>query len=369
VTDQTKTNAEPEPIEETGDGTGRLQELDYALRELWYYAFPSRELAPGALAAKTILGEDLVFGRDGEGKPFCLIDICPHRGIPLHFGRLNGAELECCYHGWRFAPDGRLTAIPSLTDDQDFDLSRVKVKAYPCREAEGNIWVWMGAGTGPFTPHMDIPALPKNLGPIRVFERQLFPCPLDHAVMGLMDPAHGPFVHAAWWWRPASSAYEKSKAFAPSDLGFTMCRHRPSSNSRAYRILGGTPETEISFRLPGVRVEHIEAGRQQVVNLTAVTPIGPEATEVNQIIYWTSPWLTPLTPVLKGFARRFLGQDRDVVTKQQIGLTHNPPMRLIDDADTPAKWYLRLKREYTRSRAEGRAFNNPVPETTLRWRS
>ena len=148
-----------------------------------------------------------------------------------------------------------------------------------------------------------------------------------------------------------------------------MCRHRPSSNSRAYRILGGTPETEISFRLPGVRVEHIEAGRQQVVNLTAVTPIGPEATEVNQIIYWTSPWLTPLTPVLKGFARRFLGQDRDVVTKQQIGLTHNPPMRLIDDADTPAKWYLRLKREYTRSRAEGRAFNNPVPETTLRWRS
>ncbi|MEE8139381.1 MAG: aromatic ring-hydroxylating dioxygenase subunit alpha, partial [Alphaproteobacteria bacterium] len=56
-------------------------------------------------------------------------------------------------------------------------------------------------------------------------------------------------------------------------------------------------------------------------------------------------------------------------TKQQIGLTHNPPMRLIEDADTQAKWYLRLKWEFARSRAEGRPFENPVPETTLRWRT
>ncbi|MEE9290289.1 MAG: aromatic ring-hydroxylating dioxygenase subunit alpha, partial [Alphaproteobacteria bacterium] len=62
-------------------------------------------------------------------------------------------------------------------------------------------------------------------------------------------------------------------------------------------------------------------------------------------------------------------QDREIVTKQQIGLTHNPPMRLIEDADTQAKWYLRLKWEFARSRTEGRPFENPVPETTLRWRT
>ena len=28
-------------------------------------------------------------------------------------------------------------------------------------------------------------------------------------------------------------------------------------------------------------------------------------------------------------------------------------LRLIDDADTPAKWYLKLKREFARCRAEG----------------
>ena len=36
------------------------------------------------------------------------------------------------------------------------------------------------------------------------------PCNVDHGIIGLMDPAHGPFVHQAWWWRSArgwSSSY------------------------------------------------------------------------------------------------------------------------------------------------------------------
>ena len=41
----------------------------------------------------------------------------------------------------------------------------------------------------------------------------------------------------------------------------------------------------------------------------------------------------------------------------------------IDDADTQAKWYYRLKREYRHARAEGRPFRNPVESRTLEWRS
>jgi hypothetical protein len=42
---------------------------------------------------------------------------------------------------------------------------------------------------------------------------------------------------------------------------------------------------------------------------------------------------------------------------------------LIDDADTQAKWYYRLKREWLRAADEGRPFENPVKPCTLRWRS
>jgi phenylpropionate dioxygenase-like ring-hydroxylating dioxygenase large terminal subunit len=343
---------------------------DYALRDLWYYALPASALGTGKLVARTILGEDLVFGRDTQGAPFALADVCPHRGIPLRFGTFDGKEVQCCYHGWRFAPDGRLTCVPSLVAGQSFDFNRVRVGSYPCREADGNVWIYVGKDRAQ-ADALDIPRLP-DLGAAnfhRLYESQLFACPMDHAVMGLMDPAHGPFVHSSWWWRPPATAHEKAKHFAPSDLGFTMVRHAPSSNSRLYRLLGGKPETEISFRLPGVRIEHIRAGRHHIVSLTGVTPQGPKETLVHQAIYWTIPWMSAFKPVLAGLMTRFLGQDRDIVTKQQLGLRHNPPLRLIDDADTPAKWYLRLKREYARSRAEGRPFVNPVPDTVLRWKS
>ena len=41
----------------------------------------------------------------------------------------------------------------------------------------------------------------------------------------------------------------------------------------------------------------------------------------------------------------------------------------LNDADRQAKWYQQLKREWATSRAEGRAFQNPVKPETLRWKS
>jgi phenylpropionate dioxygenase-like ring-hydroxylating dioxygenase large terminal subunit len=197
----------------------------------------------------------------------------------------------------------------------------------------------------------------------------IFPCHIDHAVVGLMDPAHGPFVHRSWWWRSRRSIHEKARRFEPAPLGFRMARHRPSSNSAGYKLLGGTPTTEITFNLPGLRIEHVSAGRHTLCGLTAVTPINTHETRVNHAIYWTMPWLAPLKPLLRPFARAFLGQDRRIVERQQAGLEGDPPLMLIDDADTQAKWYYRLKREYARAVVEGTPFENPVTERTLRWRS
>ena len=337
------------------------------LREAWYYALAGRRLKPGSVLAKTLLGEPILIGRERTGTAFALRDVCPHRGIPLTCGRFDGREIECCYHGWRFTSDGGCTAIPSLVAGQDFAIDRIRVPSYPVREVQGNIWIYFGrdpAGA-PEIPH--VPEIGERS--YAIAETVRFAGPIDHAVVGLMDPAHGPFVHRSWWWRSRRSIHEKAKEFVPSPFGFTMSRHRPSRNSRAYRLLGGTPETEIAFSLPGVRLEHIRAGRHVLCSLTAVTPLGAEETEVNHVIYWTMPWLDPLRPLLRPFVRAFLTQDRDIVAKQQIGLRHDPPLLLISDADTQARWYYRLKQEYRRARAETRDFVNPVTPRVLRWRS
>jgi phenylpropionate dioxygenase-like ring-hydroxylating dioxygenase large terminal subunit len=337
------------------------------LREAWYYALPGRRLKRGAMLAKTLLGEPVLIGRDAAGAPFALRDLCPHRGVPLSCGSFDGREVECCYHGWRFATDGRCTTIPSLVDGQVLDTAKIRTMAYPAREVQGNIWVYFGSDPN------GAPAIPviPDIGErgYAMVETVRFPGAIDHAVVGLMDPAHGPFVHQSWWWRSRRSIHEKAKTFAPSPWGFTMTRHAPSSNSRAYRLLGGTPQTEIAFRLPGIRIEHISAGRHVLCNLTAVTPIDESQTEINHVIYWTMPWLNPLRPLLRLFVRKFLHQDRDIVALQQRGLRHAPALLLINDADSQAKWYYRLKQEYARAREEGRDFVNPIKPRVLRWRS
>jgi len=349
------------------------------LKDIWYFAIPGESLKAGDLVHKVMLGEPLVIGRTTEGEAFALRDICPHRGVPLSAGRMLGNDksacgapvVECPYHGWQFRTNGACAHIPSLVEGQDVEVARIKVRAYPLREVQGNIWLWFADEKRlELAPNHEPPMMPGfgDQAP-NIREAMTFSCHVDHAVIGLMDPAHGPFVHQSWWWRSSTSIHEKAKAFAPSELGFAMVEHQPSSNSLAYKILGGKPTTEIAFRLPGIRIERITAGNHRLVGLTSVTPIDEKTTEITQSFYWTMPFLSVFKPIARVFMKRFLGQDRDMVNLQQQGLKFDPRLMLINDADIQAKWYQRLKSEWATSLDQGRPFENPVKPATLRWRS
>lgn len=325
----------------------------------------------GEMVHKIIMDEPILFCRGHDGKVFALRDICPHRGIPLSDGTFDGEEIECCYHGWRFDCRGTCTHIPALVGHEGIKPQNIHVRSYAISEQQGNIWVYMedAQSKSPALPPVPyVPDITAGDSPF-ICERMIFPCYMDHAVVGLMDPAHGPFVHTSWWWRKRKSIHEKAKAFAPSYLGFTMLRHKPSRNSFAYKILGGSPETEISFQLPGVRIEHIRVGKHVVGNLTCVTPISATETEITHSIYTSIAWLKLLKPFLKLFAIGFLNQDKQVVVMQQSGLKYEQNLLLIRDSDTQARWYYQLKNEFIRAAHEARNFVNPVKEAVLRWRS
>ena len=342
----------------------------------WYFVALSRDVAAGSLKRHEVMGEPVLIGRTKGGAVFGLRDICPHRAAPLSAGRVvdkagEGETVECPYHGWRFRTDGVCAAIPSLVEDQAFEADRIRVRSYPVRESQGMVFVWMAADPrSDAAPDHEPPVFPGVVGgDARLVESMDFDSHIDHAVVGLMDPAHGPFVHQQWWWRSEHSMHEKAKAFEPRDLGFAMVRHAPSSNSRAYRILGGAPATEITFRLPGYRWEHIQVGERQVLALTCLTPVTETRTRITQI-FWSDHWVFALArPFLRLGVRAFLKQDGGMVNLQNEGLRYDPALLWIDDADKQAKWYQQLKREWARSRAEGRAFANPVKAAVLRWKS
>lgn len=344
------------------------------LYDIWYFAALSGDLKPGKLQRYEILGEPVLLGRTRSGEVYALRDICPHRAAPLSAGKLtrdaDGAEtVECPYHGWRFRTDGACSAIPSLVADQQIDTARIRVRRYPVAESQGLVFVWMTAD-GRGEPDQPPPTFPGVVGGgPKMVDRMVFDAHIDHAVIGLMDPAHGPYVHQQWWWRTSHSQHDKAKTFEPREAGFSMVRHAPSSNSYAYKLLGGAPATEITFRLPGLRWEHIVVGARQVLTLTCLTPVNDKQTRITQIT-WSDHWLVGLLrPFLRLGAKAFLRQDGDMVNLQNEGLRYDPSLLWIDDADKQAKWYQALKREWAASRAAGRPFENPVEGGVLRWRS
>ena len=337
------------------------------LRNIWHFGMASRDLAAGRLVHRRICGLPVVFGRTAGGTVFALRDNCPHRGAPLSEGRIRGECVECCYHGWTFGADGACRSIPALVADDPVDLGKIVVDRFPLRERQGLIWIWIGDGDGDGVPVPEVPDV-GDAAP-QIVHALEFDVGIDHAVVGLIDPAHTPHVHESWWWRRPGQRRDKEKKFAPSALGFDMTAHRASSNSKIYRLLGGAPEVEIAFALPGIRIEHIRAGRNFYCGMTACTPIDEDRTLTTHLMWWSMRWLSVFKPVALPFVRAFLAQDQAVFAKQAKGLRWDPDLRLTGQPDQQAKWYFRIKNEWERASADGRPFENPLTEATLRWRT
>ena len=344
--------------------------MDNFVKDIWYFAGLLSDIQDGGTRAFSLAGEPIVLARESDNI-FALRDICPHRAVPLSAGCVKSGTVECPYHGGRFGlEDGLCKEIPALPQDSDMEVERIGVRTYPIRQAGPLIWIYLRSDPKDISsppiepPEFDLPRARATLD-----DEVELACHIDHAVIGLMDPAHGPYVHRQWWWRSEKSIHEKAKAFEPRDLGFAMVAHTPSSNSFAYKLLGGKPVTEITFQLPSIRTEEITIGKRKVLSFTALTPLDENKTAIRQLFFTDHPTFRILSPFLGGFARAFLRQDSDMVDLQQKGLKHEPRLMLVEDADTQAKWYYALKKAWAKSNSTGETFTNPVKARILRWRS
>ena len=339
----------------------------------WYPAARARELKRGRTSTALLLGLPLLLGRTGEGRVFAMRDLCPHRGIPLSAGWFDGETVACKYHGWRFDPmSGQCREIPSLTSADTLDPTKIYASAFPAEERDGYCWVYVpGPGVGRVRGELPaVPELPKFSERFRSAHLEAdLPCNVDHGIIGLMDPAHGPFVHQSWWWRSRASIHEKEKHFEPIAEGFRMSAHAPSGNSAPYKLLGvyGEPiTTTIDFVLPNRRLETIRCGAKWFSSLTTVTPVTASTCRIDVLAAWNVFYSVPfVTAIARYFGARFVGQDQQTMVEQAEGLRFHPGLMLIDDADKPAKWYFALKQRRLKGVGE-HPLDGPV---TLHWRS
>jgi renierapurpurin 18,18'-hydroxylase len=92
--------------------------------------------------------------RSEDGTLFALENRCAHRQVPLTHGVVQGCAVKCGYHGWTYNAAGGCIDVPYL----DKDRLPNGVRAYPCREVDGLIFIFTG------DPALAESRLPPSLG-------------------------------------------------------------------------------------------------------------------------------------------------------------------------------------------------------------
>ncbi|MDD5200858.1 MAG: aromatic ring-hydroxylating dioxygenase subunit alpha [Terrimicrobiaceae bacterium] len=160
------------------------------LANYWYPVALSRDIRDQPVAAR-LLDQRLVLYRTSQGVA-AANDLCLHRGVPLSMGHLDGGELVCAYHGFRYDGNGQCVCIPAHPGAAI--PPKLRLTTHPVRECYGMIWTCLAnqpAGTFPELPEWDDPAY-----------QQALPDPLDlsasagRQLEGFMDVAHFAFLHA-----------------------------------------------------------------------------------------------------------------------------------------------------------------------------
>jgi len=122
--------------------------------DYWYPIAWSEQVRPGKMLACRYAGEPVAVIRGEDGKLFALENRCAHRQVPLTHGVVRGCTVKCGYHGWTYDTAGVCVDVPYL------GMERLPngVKAYPCREIDGLIFIFTG------DPALAEARLPRSLG-------------------------------------------------------------------------------------------------------------------------------------------------------------------------------------------------------------
>jgi phthalate 4,5-dioxygenase len=218
-------------LTKTGKGTpcGEL------MRRYWQPAALSEELVADKPLPVTMFGEELILFRDGAGQPGLIGRYCAHQGVDMIYGRVEKDGIRCMYHGWLFDRCGKLLVSGDWVPEGERRMS-VGQPAYPCIEAGGVIFTYMGPGDPPPSPAYEFLSVPAEN---RVVTKILMHCNYLQANEGNIDPLHLSFLHR----NLQDTARDKARVV-------------PGSNASPNSLVGKdqTPTIEVEVTRFGLRI-------------------------------------------------------------------------------------------------------------------
>ncbi len=230
------------------------------LRNTWYVAGWATEFGAATAVGRSIVGELVVLYRKRDGTLVALEDRCAHRWAPLSFGRVEGDDLRCMYHGLKYGADGRCIEIPG----QERIARSLCVRTYPVVERHCFAWIWMG------DPARVDPDLIPDLGMLDQSWRRIYHGSLDYEANyalisdNLLDLSHIAFLHEKTLGRPVVTVSEDhltpyfpgGAEAKPLDRGVRVDSWVSGPQARTVVLPSNVPDgdlwTRTDFLVPGV---------------------------------------------------------------------------------------------------------------------
>lgn len=298
------------------------------LRNSWYVAALTTELAAGALVGRQIVGLPVLLYRDERGAVAAIGNRCPHRFAPLHLGRLEEGQVRCGYHGLGFDRTGQCVHNPHGSDSA---VRALRVPAYPAVEQQGLVWVWPG---DPDSADFALPPTFECLEGERSFVGFGYLHGNAHYELmsdNILDLSHVEFLHPGL----GTEAVSKAKVEVRQVDDRIVCSRQmknellPPNLERAYRTGGARVDRamEVTWQAPAVlrlqvSVEPLEGDDTSVRGSESIHLFTPETSGSTHYFYAGAMNRTTSDEVIaNGFfqalRRAFVTEDKPMIDAQQ----------------------------------------------------
>jgi nitrite reductase/ring-hydroxylating ferredoxin subunit len=231
----------------------------------WFQVAYPEEVAPGQAIPLKFFGKDLVLFRTESGEVRMLDAFCPHLGAHLGYGgKVEGANIRCPFHAWKFDGTGACTEIPYAKKIP----ANAKMRPWEVREWAGLIVAWHHAGGEPAAWE---PGAVAEFGDAEwtAYERRRWTIHTRNQEMAenAVDSAHFHYLHGTSN-MPASQAEVKGHILRVfSDTGMETPRGH---------VDGSVESLSYGFGLGVVRFK----GLVETLLVSSVTPIDSENVDV-----------------------------------------------------------------------------------------
>ncbi len=320
------------------------------LANYWHPVALSREVSAAPVGA-TLLDQRLVVYRTSQGITVAN-DLCLHRGVPLRLGSLEGDELVCRYHGFRYDATGRCVAIPAHPGAAI--PPKLCLKTYPAVEHLGLVWTCLSGRPANVLPELaewDDPTYQHVNPPVVEMAASA-----GRQTEGFLDVAHLPWVHDKTFadrQRQAVAGYELSATPHGLHMEYQSPVTRYLRQDGKELASDGTALRVWDLYLPfAAKMKAFNDGGAHPIVLNVASPVSARRTRLFTAILRNYDTDQPVEPYV-AFNLRIFNEDREIVEEQ---CPEDLPLNLQDEVHIRADRTSILYRQELARLGLGRAF-------------